>query len=200
MLFTGTFFDIHLFTLLFGIVLSWYFGSIDSPVHPDKIIASVISYSEKSLYRSGTYKQGLMALLFNLAVVFAIGSVLLYFAKNAGNLWYFAFSTFFIYTSIDKRFTNENKSNSATVCYLHYSLPVIIITLLLGPVGAVLFRTLPLANTMLPVTNEKYAEFSKPTEQTYTVIQDASAILIPVLSFIATSMKKVIRYIKSFRP
>ncbi len=84
MIFTGTLFDINFLALLFAVILSWYFGSIDSPMHPDKLIASVISYSEKAIYRDGTIKEGVMAMLFNLAVVFAMASVILYFAKNTG--------------------------------------------------------------------------------------------------------------------
>ncbi|PLX70107.1 MAG: hypothetical protein C0603_03980 [Denitrovibrio sp.] len=200
MIFTGTLFDINFSALFFGVILSWYFGSIDSPIHPDKLIASVISYSEKALCREGTYKEGIIALLFNLAVVFVLGSVLLYFAKSTGDLWYFGFSIYFIYTSIDKRFTKTNESNSATVCYLNYALPVIISTLLLGPAGAILFRTLPLATSMLPVESDKYKEFSKPTDQTYTVLQDASILIIPLLSMISRGIKKLVRFIKSFRP
>jgi len=181
-------------------ILSWYFGGVDFYLHPDRIIGSIISYSEKSIFRTGSYQEGLIAMGLNLSIVFFITALFLYFTSNTGTMWYFTFSTLIIYLSINKRCTDSLDSSNAAMNYLTYAMPVLFYSLLFGPIGAPIFRTLPLTLRMLPTSKPKYKEFSKPAHQVYTVTNDIANMLIPIIIILIDWVRKFVRFLKSFRP
>lgn len=187
-------------SLFFAVILSWYFGGHDFRLHPDRMIASFISYSEKSLYREGSFKEGTFALVLNLVFVFGVFSLLFYFIRNAGNFWYFVFSTFVIYAVINQRFTKSEPDSRTSVEYMNYAMPVIAYTFLFGPAGALLYRTLTLCAHMHPATIEKYSEFGQPADKTLTLLRDAALLLVPALTAAASAVKKSIRFMKKFAP
>ncbi|ADD68569.1 hypothetical protein Dacet_1805 [Denitrovibrio acetiphilus DSM 12809] len=200
MFFTESILYINIFSLILGICLSWYFGGTDFPFHTDRLIASFVSYCEKAVYREGSFKEGAIALTLTLLMVFGVTSLLLYFTKNAGSLWYFILSTFIIYTSINERFSTFQQSGSMGQNFLQYALPVVFYSIIAGPVAAVLFRTLPVIAYMNPTKVEKFQQFGEPAEQTYNILRDTANVLIPVLLWITVNMRKSVRYLKSFRP
>ncbi|PLX66331.1 MAG: hypothetical protein C0602_11745 [Denitrovibrio sp.] len=200
MFFTGSLICANILSLILAVVLSWYFGGHDFRMHPDRLIASFISYSEKSVYREGSFKEGVIALSLNLAFVFGVSALLFYFIKNAGILWYFTFSTLVIYWLINPRFTKSKSDSNIAINYMNYALPVIVFSFLFGPVGALLYRTIPLTAHMNPVTIDKYSEFGEPAEKTFTVLSDAALLLVPLIIYLSSAMRRLIKYIKSLRP
>jgi len=189
-----------MFSLFLAIVLSWYFGGYDFRLHPDRLIASLVSYSEKSLYREGSSKEGTIALLVNMAGVFGVSSLLFYFIRNAGSFWYFLFSTLVIYWVISPRFTKAQFDRNTSINFMNYAMPVILYAFLFGPIGGLLYRVLPVASHMNPVTIEKYKDFGAPTEKTHIVLTDIALLFVPVFVYLADIIRKIVRYIKSFRP
>lgn len=186
--------------VFFASVLSWYFGGVDMHLHPDRLIGSLVSYTEKSVYRKGTFREGIYALLINLAGVFGFTSLLLYFTDNAGSFWYFLFSVLIVYFCINIRMTGVSAAKSTSETYLSYSMPVIAYSFLLGPIGAVLYRTLVTMVYMLPADNERYRNFTRPASQTLMVLSDAANLLTPVLVFAVSAFRNGIRYLKSLLP
>jgi len=199
MLFAGDLLILNILSLIFAVSLSWYFGGIDFYLHPDRMIGSFISYSEKSIYREGTYKEGLVALILNILMVSAVTSLLLYFTKNAGLFWYFTLSTALIYFSITDRFSTYISSRSAVENYLNYAMPVILYTLLLGPLAAIVFRIFPIATSMNPIKVDKFAQFGKPTDQSYALLRDSANLLIPFIMWITSFFEGIVRKIKYLR-
>lgn len=200
MLFDYSFLYINIFSLILGVCLSWYFGGVDIPLHPDKLIASAISYCEKAMYRKGSYNEGLSALFAVLAIIFLLTAILLYFTFNAGSFWHFTLSTLIIYLTIDKRFSAWDEYKSYPSQYLSYAIPVIAYSIILGPAGAVLYRVFPMMSKMIPTNNERFIEFGKPAEQGYNILRDAANLAIPVILWIFEALKWVISFLKSFRP
>jgi cobalamin biosynthesis protein CobD/CbiB len=200
MLFSGELVYLNMLSLGFAVSLSWYFGGIDFYLHPDRMIGSLVSYAEKSVFRYGTYKEGLISLILTVLAVFGIASLLLYFTDNAGGVWYFALSSAMIYFSITARFSTYEKSRSTLENYLNYAMPVILYTFLLGPSAAIVFRIFPIAVSMTPVKVEKFAEYGKPTEQTYTLLRDTACLLVPFIMWITSNMQSFVRKLKMYRP
>lgn len=197
--FTGQAACMNMFSLFLAVILSWYFGGFDFRLHPDKIIASLVSYSEKSFYREGSSREGTIALIINLAAVFGVSTLLFNFIRNAGSFWYIIFSTLIIYWAITPRFTRAKPERSTSLNYMNYALPVILYALLLGPVGALLYRVLPINTHMNPVSIDKYKSFGEPVEKTYTVLTDMALLFVPVLRYISDIVRQTVRYLKSFR-
>jgi len=199
LLFDYSFLYINIFSLVLGVSLSWYFGGVDVPVHPDKLIASAVSYCEKAMYRKGDYKEGLSALFTVIAIIFLITATTLYFTYNAGCFWYFILSTLIIYLTIDRRFSAWDEYKSYPSQYLSYAVPIIIYSVILGPVGAVLYRVFPIMTRMIPTSNERFTEFGKPIEQGYNIFRDATNLAIPVILWLFQVIKKLVSFLKSFR-
>jgi adenosylcobinamide-phosphate synthase len=89
-------------------ILDKAFGDPDFQLHPIRIIGSIISYTEKSLYRKGTFKEGVIAGVINILAVLALTAFILYFAAKAGIVWYFTVSTVIIYFSISVRSLSDH--------------------------------------------------------------------------------------------
>lgn len=191
---------LNILSLFAATVLSWYFGEVELSFSPDKLLASLVSYSEKSLFRDGSFREGLYALIMCSVVVLGSSHIFFLFVKDAGGFWYSVISVFIIYSCISKRFSRFKEDQNTAVNYMGYSLPVILYTLLLGPVGALLFRLLAIFSHMNPARIERYGEYGQPAQKTYMVLRDLANLFIPVFKFIAEKLKKVMRFLRSFRP
>lgn len=200
MLLAGSHLYLNVFSVLFAAVLGWYFGGADFSLHPDKLHGSLVSYLEKSIYRAGSYKEGLYALLAGLASVFVVSSILFYFIGKAGWFWYLVFSTAAIYLSISRDFSEVDEDSSAAVEYLNYAMPVLFYSLIFGPIAAVMYRLLPVMRSMLPTTSSRYAQFSEPVEGAYRTLRDIANLLIPVMVYAGMSIRKFVRFLKSYIP
>lgn len=200
MLFAGELLWLNLLSLAYAVSLSWYFGGTNIYLHPDRLIASVVSYGEKSIYRKGTFKEGLLSMLLTIAVVFAVTSMLLYFTKNAGGVWYFIFSTAIIYFSITARFSTYEQSSSTLENYLNYAMPIIFYSLILGPVASLIYRIFPISTTMTPVKVDKFADYGKPARQTYILLRDSACLIIPFIMWITSVTRFLVKKLKSYRP
>jgi cobalamin biosynthesis protein CobD/CbiB len=199
MLFAGSLFYLNITIVFSAYILSWYFGSVRFSLHPDKFIASIISYNEKLFYRTGSYKEGFFALKLSLLAVFILTALLLYFSYKAGSGWYYIFGTAITYLCIDKSFTDAKSDQSNAKRYLNYAIPVLLYSLVAGPLGAVSYRTLAIFSSLIPITDEKYKVFSKAAETGYETTRDAALILIPVIFFITDTLKSFVRFLKSIR-
>lgn len=175
------------------------FGDPDFQLHPVRIIGSVISYTEKALYREGSFKEGLVAGIINIITTVLGAGIVLYFAAKAGIVWYFLMSTLIIYFSLsvkslsdhalrihdalDKSVENGQKELSMIVSrdtkdmkeskivtstvesvsenFVDGVVSPLFYALLLGPLGAVFFKTVSTMDSMLGYRNEKYEYFGK---------------------------------------
>jgi cobalamin biosynthesis protein CobD/CbiB len=195
MLFAGSFLLLNIASILFGLVLSWYCGGANFYLHPDRFIGSIISYMEKWLFRDGTYKEGLYAMVFSLISVFLLSLVLLYFAGRAGWFWYFAFSSAMVYFSINEKHAIYERDPNAVLNFLNHALPVIFYSFLIGPAAAPAVRALPVMSAMMP-EGGYHREFGRSAREFYSTVSGSANLLNPLILFLFAAFKEALKKLR----
>lgn len=189
---------LNLVSVFFAVVLAWYFGGADFYLHPDRFLASIAGYSEKSLRRNGTSQEGTYALVLCGTAVIAICVLLLYFSEQAGLFWYFIISTAMVYFSINEKLSGPENEPAEAVRFLSYAMPVILYSTVFGAWAAVLYRMTAVMRSMFPEST--YRQFGLPAEKAHIFLRDLANQLIPVFTYAVEWLRRLVHLIRSRLP